>query len=243
MEEIPYRNTKILIQTIPKGTLIFRAAEAVENDLRGVPLGDGTRCIIPNFNVFFYPNPFAASRSIGKWLKKSMKMYVYTLKNDIRVVKLLNPSKYSRTTKSTKRNFIKRCSRVPKGCMPNNLSEWDPCFSDTIVKNYPDVVGMLAIAYSDSVRLKKSLKKTSKNVSKFFKMTSDARGTTGLPELVLHPLTKRPPSEIIVKDTDTLENNYKLLTKFDLNNEAKMIQFMDKHATYDPDTLFYTYTE
>ena len=57
MEEIPYRNTKILIQTIPKGTLIFRAAEAVENDLRGVPLGDGTRCIIPNFNVFFYPNP------------------------------------------------------------------------------------------------------------------------------------------------------------------------------------------
>ena len=243
MEEIPYRNTKLLIQTIPKGTLIFRATEAMENDLRGVPLEDGTRCIIPNFNVFFYPNPFAASRSIGKWMKKSMKMYVYTLKNDIRVVKLLNPSKYSRTTKSTKRNFIKRCSLVPKGCMPNNLSAWDPCFSDTIVKNYPDVVGMLAIAYSDSVRLKKSLKKTSKNVLKFFKMASDVKKKTGLPELVLHPLTKRPSSDVIVKDSDTLENNYEFLTKFHLNNEAKMIQFMDKHAIYDPNTLFYTYTE
>ena len=74
-------------------------------------------------------------------------------------------------------------------------------------------------------------------------MASDVKKKTGLPELVLHPLTKRPSSDVIVKDSDTLENNYEFLTKFHLNNEAKMIQFMDKHAIYDPNTLFYTYTE
>jgi hypothetical protein len=125
--------------------------------------------------------------------------------------------------------------------MPNTLLDSDPCLSDTMVKKYPDIVGMIAIAYSDSVRLKRSLKKTQKNILKFFKMAKDSRGTTGIPELLLHPLTKRPSKQIIVNESDTLENNYKLITEFDLTNESKMAQFMDKHAKYDPETFFYTY--
>jgi len=242
MEEIPYRNTKISIQTIPKGTLLFRTSNTPENDIRGVPHEDKTRCIIPNFNVYFYPNPFAAKRSLDKY-EPTTKLYTYVLQNDIKVVLLIAPSKYSRASRKTKRNFIKSCNKVPKGCMPNSLSAWDPCFSDSIIKNYPDVVGMIAIAYADSVRLKRSLKKTSKNISKFFKMTTDVRGTKGIPELILHPLVKRPSKQVIVNESDTLENNYKLLTNFDLNNESKMIQFMNKHALYDPKTFFYTYTE
>jgi hypothetical protein len=242
MEEIPYRNTKLIIQTIPKGTLLFRTSNTPENDIRGVPMEDETRCIIPNFNVYFYPNPFAAKRSLDKY-EPTTKLYTYVLQKDVRVVLLITPSKYSRASRKTKRNFIKSCNKVPKGCMPNALSAWDPCFSDTIVKNYPDVVGMIAIAYADSVRLKRSLKKTSKNISKFFKMTTDSRGIKGLPELILHPLVKRPSKEIIVHNSDTLENNYKLLNKFNLNDESKMEQFMNKHAMYNPGTLFYGYTE
>jgi hypothetical protein len=127
--------------------------------------------------------------------------------------------------------------------MLNTLSVLDPCLSDTIVKKYPDIVGMIAIAYSDSVRLKRSLKKTSKNILKFFKMAGDSRGTTGIPELILHPLTKRPSKQVIVNESDILENNYKLLTVFDLTNETSMTQFMNKHTKYDPETFFYKYVK
>jgi len=244
MEEIPYRNTKILIQTIPKGTLLFRLVKRPLDDLRGVPLDDGTRCIIPNYNVFFYPNPFTVKLTLGKWFtKEDTGMHAYILTHDVRVIKLLKPSKHYRGTKGTKKNFIKTCSTVPKGCMPNSLAKYDPCLSDTIVKKYPDVVGMIGIPAADARALNKSLKKTSKKVSKFFKLAEDSGGLKGVPELVLHPLTKRPSKNVIVHDEDTLENNYKLLTKFNLNDEDKLIQFMEKHAIYNPETFFYNYTE
>ena len=170
-------------------------------------------------------------------------MYAYILTKDIRVIKLLKPSKYSRGNKGTKRNFIKTCSTVPKGCMPNSLSSYDPCLSDTIIKKYPDVVGMIGIPAADARALKKSLKKTSKRVSKFFKMASDSLGIEGIPELVLHPLSKRPTKDVITNESDSLENNYKVLTKFNINDEAKLLTFMEKHTLYNPDTFFYSYTE
>jgi hypothetical protein len=245
MEEIPYRNTKLLLQTIPKGTLLFRLVKRSLNDTRGVPLDDGTRCIIPNYNVFFYPNPFVIKLALGKWLKTEdlgEYVHVYILTHDIKVLKLIKPSKYSRGHKKTKRNFIKTCSTVPKGCMPNSLSRYDPCLSDTIISKYPYVVGIMGIPAADSKDLKKSLKKTSKRIKNFLKMTDDSLGVHGIPELVLHPLVKRPSQQIIVKDTDVLENNYKLLTKININNEAKLLNFMDKHTTYNPDTFYYNYT-
>jgi hypothetical protein len=246
MEEIPYRNTKLLLQTIPKGTLLFRLVKRPLDDTRGIPLDDGTRCIIPNYNVFFYPNPFAIKIALGKWLKNEDAgdyIYIYTLSRDIKVLKLINPSKYSRGHKGTKRNFIKTCSTVPRGCMTRSLSTYDPCLSDTIISKYPEVVGIMGIPAADARELKKSLKKTSKRVSKFFKLAEDSLGVKGIPELVLHPLVKRPSQQVIVKDTDVLENNYKLLTKIDINNEAKLLKFMDRHAVYNPDTFYYNYTE
>jgi hypothetical protein len=244
--EIPYRNTKIQLKTIPKGTLLFRLVKNQKDDLRGVPLDDGTRCMIPNYNVFFYPNPFAVKKILGKYIDDEnlgKTVYVYQLTQDIKVIHLLKPSKHYRELKGTKRNFIKRCSTVPKGCMPNSLASYDPCLSDTIVKKFPDVVGMMGIPARDSRELKRSLKKTSKKVSSYFKLASDSFGLTGIPELVLHPLTKRPSKQVIVHDDDILENNYKLLTKFNINDEQKMIQFMDRHTTYNPETFFYSYTE
>jgi hypothetical protein len=246
MEEIPYRSTKLLIQTIPKGTLLFRLVKRPTDDTRGVPLDDGTRCIIPNYNVFFYPNPFTAQLVLEKWVKREglgNTMYVYILSRDIKVIRLLQPSKYSRGSKATKRNFIKSCSKVPKGCMPNSLSYYDPCLSDTIIQKYPDVVGLMGIPSGDSKRLKKTLHKTSKRVQSFFKLAEDSMGVKGVPELVLHPLVRRPTEDIIVHENDILENNYTLLTKFNIRDEAKILKFMDDHTVYNPDTFFYTYTE
>jgi hypothetical protein len=244
MEEIPYRNTKLLIQTIPKGTLLFRLVKQPLDDTRGVLLDDGTRCIIPNYNVFFYPNPFAVKLSLGIWLKhedKGQFMHIYILNNDIKVLKLIKPSKYSRGHRGTKRTFIKTCERIPKGCMPKRLSWYDPCLSDAIVNKYPEIVGIMGIPAKDSLRLRTSLKKTSKKIKNLFKLAEDSKGNIGVPELVLHPLVKRPSQQVIVKDSDVLENNYKLLTKIEINNEAKLLKFMEQHAKYDPETFYYRY--
>ena len=72
-------------------------------------------------------------------------------------------------------------------------------------------VGIVGIPLKDAKELKITLKKTSKRIKSFLKFAEDSAGVSGIPELVLHPLTKRPSSDVIVKDTDTLENNYKLL--------------------------------
>jgi hypothetical protein len=101
----------------------------------------------------------------------------------------------------------------------------------------------MGIPANDAKVLKKALKKTSKRVKNFFKLTEDSLGIRGIPELVLHPLVKRPSEQIIVKETDVLENNYKLLTKINVNDEAQLLKFMDEHAVYNADTFYYTYTE
>ena len=246
METIRYRNTKILIQTLPKGTLLFRLVKDSINDTRGVPLDDGTRCIIPNFNVFFYPNPLAAKYAFGKYIEiddMGNTVYVYILTKDIKIIRLLMPSKYTRAYKRTKRSFIKECSSVSKGCMPLPLPYYDPCLSDTIINKYPDVVGIMGIPKRDTIAIRKTLKNKSKKVKSIFKMAEDARGIPGLPELILHPLSKRPSKQMIVKNSDILENNYEVLTKFNIHNEPRIMQFMDKHTKYDPETFFYKYVK
>jgi hypothetical protein len=138
---------------------------------------------------------------------------------------------------------LKRCSTVKKGCMPKEGNSYDPCLSDTIVKKYPEIVGMLAISHGDIKIFKNALKKGIANrTQKIFKKAKDITGISSVPELILHPLTERPSENVIVKEGDKLDNNYKLLTKFKYN-ENKLHQFMEKHAIYDPDTYFYTYNE
>jgi hypothetical protein len=241
METIPYRNTKIPIKTIPKGTLLFRIVEKPEDDLRGVKLEDGTRCLTPNYNVFFHPNPFVGNFALKGWIQNQQKLiHVYKLKNDIKILWLVNPSKYSRRTKNSKSMFIKRCSTVKKGCLPKSGSDYDPCVSKTLIEKYPDVVGMLAISIGDTREMKRGLKKTQR-LQKYFKFAKDIRGVSGVPELILHPLTSRPSGDIITQEADKLTNNYEEITSFDRFNIHKLEDFMKKHATYDPATYFYTY--
>ena len=144
MEEIPYRNTKLLVKELPKGTLLFRLVKKKnEDELRGVPIGENLRCISPNHNVFFYPNPFLAKDALEMWSKSSKNMNVYILEHPVKVLWLLNPSKYTRVTKNTKRNFIKKCTLVKPGCVPlkptGMHSRFNPCVSDTMIKKYPEI--------------------------------------------------------------------------------------------------------
>jgi hypothetical protein len=96
MDEIPYGKTEFLVKTIPRGTLLFRLTKAPKNDIRGVPRKDGRRCILPNHNVFFYPNPFVGKYALSDWVtsKAFPTITVFILKHDVKVIWLLDPSKY-----------------------------------------------------------------------------------------------------------------------------------------------------
>jgi hypothetical protein len=239
MESIPYRNTTLSIKTIPKGTLLFRLVKNPEDDLRGVQLENGTRCLTPNYNVFFYPNPFMASLALSKWVSDYTDIHIYILEKDVKVLYLLSPSKYTRHQTTKKRSFIKKCSTVKKGCLPRKQPEYDPCFSDTLIKKYPEVVGMLAISAADVYRAKRKLK-NKPSLRRYFHDAVEESGIRGVPELILHPLVKRPQKDMIGENM--LETNYSLLKKLPLE-ESTLKKFMDKHATYNQDTYFFTYKQ
>jgi hypothetical protein len=243
METIPYRNTKLHVRTFPKGTLLFRLVKQPKDDLRGVLLEDGTRCITPNYNVYFYPNPFAGKMALDKWLAKYKTVRIYVLTKDIKVLWLLNPSKYTRTTKNTRRNFIKRCSLVPKGCLPRQGESYNPCLSDTMISKYPEIVGIVALAPNDSRRIRERLPGATRKIRSYFRSAKDSMNIESVPELILHPLTTRPAKDVIVSESDVLQNNYKQLKSIQVESIEKLTSFMDKHATYNPDTFFYTYKE
>jgi len=243
METVPYRKTKLNVKTFPAGTLLFRLVLRPEDDLRGVRLKDGTRCLTPNYNVYFYPNPFAGKMALGKWLAQYKTVTIYVLTRDVKVLWLLKPSKYTRTTKNTKRNFIKKCSDVPQGCLPKKGESFNPCLSNTMVEKYPDIVGMVSLSPNDARRIRESLPRATRKIRSYFHSATDNMKIESVPEIILHPLSKRPAKDVITSDNDMLENNYKQLRSIPTDSIEKLTQFMDKHAVYNPETFFYTYKE
>lgn len=243
MESVPYRNTKLLVKTIPKGTLLFRMTNDVENDIRGVSLEDGTRCLTPHFKVFFYSNPFAPEFAFQKYLNDYDKnVYVYILTRDIRVFNLIKPSPYARRDKTRKNFFLKRCSTVKQGCLTRPLNDYDACFSDTIIKKYPNIVGYIANVNKDANAMKRTLSKPENSkYKKYFHFAEDAVDVKSIPELAIFPLAERSPKDVIVKPDDKLENNYKLFKKFNRNDRKSITTFLDNHTTFDEDTFYFTY--
>jgi len=243
MESVQYRKTNLNVQIFPKGTLLFRLVKQPTDDVRGVLVKEGTRCITPNYNVYFYPNPFAGKMALEKWLAEYKTVTVYVLTKDVKVLWLLSPSKYTRTTKNTKRNFIKKCSSVPKGCLPRKGDSYNPCLSDTMVAKYPDIVGIVSLSPNDARRIREKLPRATRKVRSYFRSAKDNLKIESVPELILHPLAKRPAKDVLVSETDVLENNYKQLKTIPVDNLDTLTEFMDKHAVYNPDTFFYNYKE
>jgi hypothetical protein len=245
METIPYRRSKLHIKTIPKGTLLFRLVENPEDDIRGPKLPDGTRCLTPHYHVYFYPNPFMGKLSLDKWLSEFKQIRVYITQKDIKVLSLLKPSQYTRRHKAKNRTFVKRCDRVPKGCLPRPLSGYNPCLSESMVKNHPEIVGITSIAFADAARLHRNIQrgKTQRNNLKYFKNATDADGNVAPPEIAIHPMVKRPSKDVITTDESDIETNYKLMKSFGVNDNTTLQNFMEKHAVYNPETHYYTYKE
>ena len=143
---------------------------------------------------------------------------------------------------------MKRCSTIRKGCVDRKNStgshaNYNPCLSDTIIKKYPDIVGMLGIAFGDSKRVQEAYRNKTVRHKKYYHFATDSGKNTSIPELILHPLTTRNEKPLIVKPGDSLDTNYKELIRLPTNEEGRLASFMEKHAVYDPETFFYTYKE
>jgi len=245
MDTVKYGKSEIPIQVLPKGTLLFRKVIRPEDDVKGVLLDSGKRCITPNYNVFFHPNPFVGELALAGFIGEyGKKIYAYVLNNDVKVLQLINPSKYTRRDKN-KGTFIKRCSTVKKGCLPKKGREFDPCMSNTLIQKYPDVVGMIALSMGDNKMYKKSLKerKVTQRMIKFLNPVTDNRNFTGIPEIILHPLKQRPSKDILSDPQTDHDTNYKMIKEFDVTDKQTMLTFMEQHAEYNANTSLYTYKE
>ena len=239
MDTVVYRNKKLPTVKIPKGTLLFRMLKNAENDVRGVLINETDRCISPFIHVFFYPDPFTAeitwknSKYIDDFDKN---VYVYILTRDISVLKLTNPSQY------TRRNALPSCHTMRRGCLPRKLSKYDVCFSPSMIAKYPNVVGYIGNNRPDARRLLKNIKNPENQpYKKYLHYVEDAERTLGIPELAIYPLYQRVSHDVIVKPDTVLTNNYKLLEVFDRDNKSKIIEFMDRHARFNQHSHYYEY--
>ncbi len=227
------------VQTIPAGTLLFRISADPVADVRGILREDGKRCIAPFFNVYFYPNPFVADITLEKWgddYKSIPHHHVFVTTQPIQVLRLVNPSPYTRLHMNKKRSFLRPCNKTRKGCLPRTDKKYNPCFSETLAAKYPQLVGTLAIARGDAVRFKRSNSTRKRGM----RSATDANGYVAPPELQLYPLQQRSMENILSEETDPLPTSYKLLQTFDRKDVAGLEAFMKTHTKFDPTTFFYT---
>jgi hypothetical protein len=243
MEVVTYKKHKIYFETIPKGTLVFRAVANREDDLSGVSIGD-KKCIPPTYNVFFYLNPFV-TESQAKWYEQIKNMEVYELTKNVKVMLLLKPSKNTRgDPRSTRRKkpFLIKCSDAPKSCLEGK--EYDPCFSEDFIQKFPNVVGYIGIGKTDAEILLDSMNTTLKNVVDYIQISEDDRNIKGSPELVLYPLQKRKLNDIEITDPEEWKKhnkfNYKHM-KTVPHKQKDLIDFIEKYTTRDQTTGYYSY--
>lgn len=197
---------------IPKGTILFRGLN-FENDSRYMSLfndfvgfeNNKYYSIAPTMNVFFYPVPYVSD---------SVKIYdihiMFITQYDIELLLLINPSNISRSNKSggIYDKIFKLCSDISeKDKCGHEMSRVDPCFTDIMLKRFPQIDGYISLAEQDSELFTKLFQKMVNHDDEIGKakhilpsILSNSRGIIGIPEIVIHPLHFRYDDCVIIKD-------------------------------------------
>ena len=231
MEYVDFEGVKVPVITIPKNTLLFRAVIHEEADYTGRDVGNRL-CIPPNYNVFFYYTPFAVDSA--KWYDKIQNVEVCVATQDLTIVSLISPSEFSRSSRYEKQPFLLPCNsdKLKKACFKSRTA--NPCFRDSFLEAFPNIVGYTSLAKEDADDLMASVKRGSlKRYAKYIPLKKDARGVEGTPEVVLYPLTKRSTQSIYIDHPEewkaTQRFNYEHIATLNRNCEDRKV-FMDKHA-------------
>lgn len=229
---VKYGNTLIPVIKIPKGTLLFRAVLNPESDYTGVD-----NCIPPQYNVFFYYSPFVVD-GIPEWYSDIPNIQVYVASHDLKIVSLLAPSKFTRASRLTKKQFMVPCNKTRKACLKPR--PYDPCFRDTFLEKNPSLVGWTALGSNDVTAYKQSVAKgVLGNRASYVPFTQDARGIKGPPELAMYPLKKRHMGDI-QPPTDKELFNYQHVASI-RRAGTELETFMNQHAELVPGKWYYRY--
>jgi len=242
METIEFEGANVPIVRIPKGTLLFRATKHAEVDYVGRDLG-GRLCIPPNYNIFFYYSPFVIDSV--KWYDQISNIEVCKTTKEVKIVSLISPSKYTRTSRfDNKQPFLLPCNsdKLKTACFKSKQE--DPCFRETFIEEFPDVVGYTSIAKQDADRLIASMKQGKlKKYAKYIPLAKDDRGIQGSPEVVLYPLTERRTESIYIDHPESFkgnnEYNYEYVASLNRSCDDRE-KFMKNHAVLK-DGKYYMY--
>jgi hypothetical protein len=227
---VEFDGEEIPTMTIPKGTLLFRATQHAESDYVGSD-PDGRLCIPPNYNVFFYLTPFAIDSV--KWYDRIKDIQACVVSHDIKIVSLISPSKFTRSSRYDKQPFLIPCDsdKLKPACFKSRQA--DPCFRNEFLEAFPDIVGYAALAKKDADQLMLTLKGRLKKYAKYVPLVKDSRGVEGTAEVVLYPLSRRNKESIYIDHPETFKSendfNYKFVASLNRNCEDRE-RFLKEHA-------------
>jgi hypothetical protein len=252
-----YINLSII--TIPKGTILFRKSKDINSDYCGVPQKYNKNDYLTHrdHNVFFYFYPFYSDGIDATTDEMKNKMFYLT--KDIQLLNLTYPSKANRGDRHNVdyEYIFKSCNKIDEA-----LYRYDPCLSDYFIENYPDVMGMLAIAKTDTkehLELYYNKNNSEKDEALFYSVLWQDSEIKGSPEIILHPFQKRIKESLhemgvvqSLEDCKKLPKNYEFLEES--NKENSIVSILNeylrpkgknnKHITiFSPLKLFVLYEE
>jgi hypothetical protein len=224
------KGTPFQTLTIPKGTVLFRGINydkssrymTIFNDLVGY-LNDKYYAIDPNMNVFFYPAPYVSD---------SVKIYdvhiMYITQYDIELLLLIKPSVISRGDKENKKyeHIFTTCDNLgEKNKCGQDMNPNDPCFTEDILKLFPQIDGYIGIAEQDAEILTKKYQDMLiryKNIDKIKQilpsLLSNSRNIISVPEIVIHPFRFRYDNCYLITERFY---NPETVVKYCINNRAQ----------------------
>ena len=199
--------TSVYVTTLPKGTVLFRGVRTLDklyDDVYGLQTKDGPYCLPPEYNVFFYPFPFADA-TVGSYSH----VLVYVTMHDIKLATFLSPSPMIRGDRHQGTGPIIACDKIASHGCGIAGRRYDPCFKPDFRAAHPDVSGMIGIADVD----RREFLNTANNafqgapLRKYFNQYvsayTDSTGKPGIPEVILHPLVTRGAADTMTPgDTD-----------------------------------------
>jgi len=153
---------------------------------------------------------------------------MYITQYDIEMMLLIKPSDISRSEKNDDKykDIITTCSNISQYDKCGlEMSKVDPCFTDIILKKYPQIDGYIAIAKQDAelfTRKYEDMLVRYNNIDKIKQIIpsiiSNSRGVIGVPEFVIHPLRFRHEDCMLI--TEKFYDPERVV-KYCINNRAQ----------------------
>jgi hypothetical protein len=224
------KETTVYVTTLPKGTVLFRGinkppksgARTVEelraleeqstleklySDLYGIRTKDRSYCLPPEYNVFFYPFPFADA-SVADL--SYTHVFVYVTLRDIKLATFIFPSPMRQTDKGPATS----CNELPTHGCGLSGRRYDPCFKPDFRADHPDVSGMIDIVDMDRKNFQNIVYNYEEGsalrtyFNKYVSLYTDDKFKSGIPELILHPLVARGAEDTVTPRGTNVEAWY-----------------------------------